>query len=78
MGYTTPRVCPETVEKVASGLIYRCADVQQVLVPRCVYAGLEEGVTSYDIHGFADASEKEYCAVVYLVLEVSGDYFPVL
>ena len=46
-----------------------------MLVPRCVYAGLEEGVTSYVIHGFGDASEKAYCAVVYLVLEVSGDFF---
>ena len=45
-------------------------------MPRCVYAGLEEGVTSYAIHGFRDASEKAYCAVVYLVLEVSGDCFP--
>ena len=47
-------------------------------MPRCVYAGLEEGVTSYAIHGFGDASKKAYCVVVYLVLEVSGDYFPVL
>ena len=36
--------------------------VQQVLMPRCVYAGLEEGVTSYSIHGFRNASEKAYCA----------------
>lgn len=47
-------------------------------MPRCVCAGLEEGVTPYDIYGFADASEKEYSAVVYLVIEVSGNYFPVL
>ena len=47
-------------------------------MPRCVYAGLEEGATSYAIHGFEDASEKVYCAVVYLVLEANGDFFPVL
>ena len=47
-------------------------------MPRCVCAGLEEGVTPYDIYGFADASEKEYSAVVYLVIAVSGNYFPVL
>ena len=52
--------------------------MQQVLVPRYVYAGLEEGVLSYAIHGFGNASEKTYCAVVCLVFEVSGDYFPVL
>ena len=49
-----------------------------MLVPRSVYAGLEEGVRSYVIRGFGDASEKAYCAVVCLVLEVSGDLFPVL
>ena len=47
-------------------------------MPRCVYAGLEEGVMSYAIHAFGNASEKTYCAVVYLVFEVSGDRFPVL
>ena len=45
-----------------------------MLVPRCVYPGLEEGVTLYVIHGFGDASEKAYCAVVYL-LEVTDDSF---
>ena len=53
-------------------------EVQEILVPRCVYGGLEEAVTSYTLHGFGDASEKVYCAVVYLVLEVSSGYHPVL
>ena len=44
-------------------------------MPRCVYAELEEGVTSYAIHGFGDALEKAYCAVVYLVREANGDFF---
>ena len=53
-------------------------EVQRVLVPRCVYAGLEEEIVSCTIHGFGDASEKAYCAVVYLVLEASSGYHPVL
>ena len=53
-------------------------EVQRVLVPRCVYAGLEEEIVSCTIHGFGDASEKTYCAVVYLVLEASSGYHPVL
>ena len=74
MGCTIPRVCRKELNKWLQDL----KDVQQLLVPRCVYAGLEEGVTSYAIHGFRDASEKTYCAVVYFVLEVSGNYFPAL
>ena len=69
---------PESARKQWNRWLQDLREVQQVLVPRCVYAGLEEGVTSYVIHGFGDASEKAYCAVVYLVLEVSGDFFPVL
>jgi len=53
-------------------------EVQRLLVPRCVYAGLEEEIVSCTIHGFGDASEKAYCAAVYLVLEASRGYHPVL
>lgn len=66
---------PESARKQWNRWLQDLREVQQVLVPRCVCAGLEEGVTSYVIHGFGDASEKAYCAVVYLVLEVSGDFF---
>ena len=52
--------------------------MQEILVPRCVYEGVEEVVTSYSLHGFGDAFEKAYCAVVYLVIEASSGYFPVL
>ena len=53
-------------------------EVQEILVPRYVYEDLEEVVASYTLHGFGDASEKAYCHVVYLVLEVINGYYPVL
>lgn len=34
-------------------------EVHQVLVPRCIYAGLVEYITSYAIHLFGDALEKK-------------------
>ena len=48
------------------------------MIPRCLYDGVEEVVTSYTLHGFGDASEKAYCAVVYLVLETNSGNYPVL
>lgn len=48
------------------------------MIPRCLYDGIEEVVTSYTLHGFGDASEKAYCAVVYVVLETSSGNYPVL
>lgn len=50
-------------------------EVQEILVPWCVYEGVEDVVMSYSLHGFGDASEKAYCAVVYLVLEASSFQF---
>ena len=47
-------------------------------MPRCLYDSVEEPVTSYTLHGFGDASERAYCAVVYLVLETSSGNYPVL
>lgn len=48
------------------------------MVPRCLNDGVEEVVTYYTLHGFGDASEKAYCAVVYLVLETRSGTYPVL
>ena len=60
---------------MASGLEKGAASVS---TEECVYSGLEEGVMSSVIHGFGDASETAFCVVVYLVLKVSDDFFPVL
>jgi len=39
-------------------------EVQQIMIPRCLYDSVEEVVTSYTLHGFGNASEKAYCPVV--------------
>ena len=48
------------------------------MIPRCLYDGVEEVVTSYALHGFGDASEKVYCVVVYVDLETSSGNYPLL
>ena len=41
--------------------------VRSVHMPRCIYSGINEKVVSYELHGFGDASDRAYCAIVYLV-----------
>ena len=48
------------------------------MIPRCLYDGVEEVVTSYTFHGLGDASEKVYCARVYVELETCSGNYPVL
>ena len=43
--------------------------VGEITVPRCLYKGNTSGVKNCSLHGFADASKKAYCAVLYLVYE---------
>ncbi|XP_068670918.1 uncharacterized protein [Montipora foliosa] len=69
---------PEPVRRQWKAWLQDLREVEQIMIPRCLYDGVEEVVTSYTLHGFGDASEKAYCAVVYLVLETSSGNYPVL
>ena len=51
------------VEDWTKGLI----DCHKIDVKRCVYDHPHEEVVECSLHGFADASKKAYCGVVYLV-----------
>ena len=51
------------VEDWIKGLI----DCHKIDVKRCVYDHPHEEVVECSLHGFADASKKAYCGVVYLV-----------
>ena len=70
---------PEPVRRQWKAWLQDLRDVEQIMIPRRLYEGVEEIVTSYTtLHGFGDASEKAYCAVAYLVLETSSGNYPVL
>ncbi|XP_067039040.1 uncharacterized protein [Acropora muricata] len=69
---------PEPVRRQWKAWLQDLREVQQIMIPRCLYDGVEGVATSYTLHGFGDASEKAYCAVVYVVLETSSGNYPVL
>ena len=45
---------------------------REFTLPRCVYGQLS-GQLRCSLHGFADASMKAYCAVIYFVSELNGE-----
>ena len=49
--------------------------VGEITLPRCLYKVNSSRVKHCLLHGFADASKKAYCAVVYLVYETEEGIF---
>ena len=46
-------------------------EVKTISVPRCVLEGMKGEIIRTTLHGFADASKKCYCAMIYLVCETT-------
>lgn len=49
--------------------------VAEIPLPRCLYKVSSSKVKNCTLHGFADASKKAYCAVVYMVYETKEGIF---
>ena len=56
-------------------LVTQLEEVRPIKLPRCYYTGIEGQVVSSELHGFWDASAKDYGAVVYLrIITTCGNY----
>ena len=60
-------------QKEWNGCVESVAVAEEIKVPRCVY-GVCEATKTCTLHGFADASIKAHCAVIYFVCEVGGSF----
>lgn len=69
---------PEPVRRQWKAWLQNLREIQQIMIPRCLYDRVKEVVASYTLHGFGDAFEKAYSAVGYLVLETGSRNYPVL
>ena len=59
------------VKRGVEGWIKGLIDCQKIMIHRCVWDHVREEVVQCSLHGFADASKKAYCAVIYLVYTTS-------
>ena len=65
----------QDVETWIEGLL----ECRQITIRRCVYEHVQEEVLECSLHGFADASKKAYCAVIYLTYRAqTGRYSKML
>ena len=53
-------------------------DTASIVIPRCVSYNVKGNVISYELHGFADAGKRAYCAMIYLACETSEGIYTTL
>ena len=72
VGWDDP-LSPEVVREW-NGWIGDLRKVKEVEISRCVHGFEDISGCKYSLHGFSDASERAYCAVMYFVTEAYGGY----
>ena len=61
----------KTIKRGVEAWIESLIKCKQITIDRCVYKHVSEEALECSLHGFADASKKAYCAVIYLVYTTS-------
>ena len=73
LGWDEP--LPEVIQSKWKKWVVALKEAQSITVPRCIYSGTEEEVVCFEVHGFGDASDRAYCAMVYLVCVTDSERY---
>ena len=66
---------PEAKREKWDAWLKELANVECIEIDRCLYQNPSENIVEYQLHGFADASNKAYCAAVYLLCRTENGVY---
>ena len=64
----------ESMTNVYLDLLKDLEKIASIILPRCYFDGAYGDIKQYSLHAFCDASNKAYCAVIYLVTKTELGY----
>ena len=65
---------PESLTNVYLAFLKDLENALSITLPRCYFDVAQGDMEQYSLHGFCDASNKAYCAVIYLVQKTDVGY----